>query len=184
VAAQSVRAAFGPRVIDVGGGGEVVGGTGRWRFWWAYGGGEDVVVSVGEEVAETTPSVEWGVQGTGEDGFLDASRKFVFVFGEVGDVLRAEMVACGPGVLPYGRYVVIGAWEGSSIVVLLEVDTHRAFGFAYVAGGAWGVGLSCAWGMVDHGGLVDVGDAVFEVDKLAAKGVPVVGDCSHLGLAK
>jgi hypothetical protein len=68
-----VRAAFGPRVVNVGGEGGGVGGTRRWRFWWAYGGGEDVIVSVGEEVAEATPSVKWGVQGTGEDGFLDAS---------------------------------------------------------------------------------------------------------------
>jgi hypothetical protein len=44
--------------------------------------------------------------------------------------------------------------------------------------------VACTWGVVNHSGLVDVGDGVFKVDKLGAEGVLVVGRRTHVGLAE
>jgi hypothetical protein len=38
--------------------------------------------------------------------------------------------------------------------------------------------------VVHHGGLVDVRDGVFEVDKLSAEGVFVAGGGAYVGLAE
>jgi hypothetical protein len=107
-AAGSGWVAFGSRVVDVEGGSGGVGDTGRWGFRRVYGGGEDVVIGMWEEVAEATSPVEWGVQGVGIDGFFDSVGCFVAFPGEVCDVVRAEVVACDSGVLPNGRGVVVG----------------------------------------------------------------------------
>jgi hypothetical protein len=56
--AGSWRAALGSG--DAEGGGGRAGGTRGWGFRWAYGGREDVVVCVWEEVAEATSPVEGG----------------------------------------------------------------------------------------------------------------------------
>jgi hypothetical protein len=45
------------------------------------------------------------------------------------------------------------------------------------------VRVAGTWGVVDHCGFVDVGDGVFEVDKLAAEGVLVIGYGPYVGLA-
>ena len=73
MAAGSWRAAFGPWKVNVRGVGGGAGGTGGRWFWVLDGGSKDVIVGVGEEVAEASTSVEGGVQGAGEDGFFDAS---------------------------------------------------------------------------------------------------------------
>jgi hypothetical protein len=58
--AGSWRAALGSGVIDVEGGGGRAWCTGQRWFRWAYGGGDDVVVCMREEVAQATSPVEGG----------------------------------------------------------------------------------------------------------------------------
>jgi hypothetical protein len=69
-------------------------------------------------------------------------------------------------------------------MVLLEPDTHCLLHLSHIASRAWTIGSSCAWSMVNHGELVDVGDGVLEVDKLSAEGIFVVGYYSHLSPVK
>jgi hypothetical protein len=77
-------------------------------FGGGYGGGEDAVMGVWKEVAEASSSVEWKVQGVGVDGLFDAAGHPIALPGEVGDVVRAEVVACSSGVLPNGRGIIVG----------------------------------------------------------------------------
>jgi hypothetical protein len=83
----SWRAALGSGVVDVEGRGGRAWITGwRW-FRWVYGGGEDVVISVWEEVVQATSPVEGGSrEGAGVYGLFDSTGHLVAFPGEVGDV--------------------------------------------------------------------------------------------------
>jgi hypothetical protein len=135
-------------------------------------------------MAEATTFIEWWVQGTGENGFLNASGDFVALLGKVGDVARAEVVSRSPGVLSYWRSITVRVRHFHPVMVLLEPDAHCSLRFSHIAGRARTIGSSCTWSVVNHGGLVDVGDGVLEVDKLSVEGIFVVGYHSHLGPAK
>jgi hypothetical protein len=139
-------------------------------FGGADGGGKNGggggVVDVGQVMAEATTSIEWWVQGTGKNGFLNASGDFVALLGKVGDIARAEVVSRNPGVLSYWRRIIIRVGHFHPVMVLLEPDAHCSLRLSHIAGRARTIGSSCAWSVVNHSRLVDVGDGVLEVDKL------------------
>jgi hypothetical protein len=109
-----------------------VGGTGGRRFRRAHGVGEDIVIGMGEEVAEATSSVEWRVLGAGIDSLFDSAGRLVTLPGEVGDVLRAEVVVGDPGMLSDGGCIVIGQGEFCFVMMLFEAYTHGSFSLAHI----------------------------------------------------
>jgi hypothetical protein len=120
----------------------------------------------------------------GKYGLFDSAGHLVALPGEVGDVVRTEEVACGSGMLAYDGGKLIGEGQLGLVVVFPHPDVHGSLRFSYIGGCTWIVGVSGTWRVVNHGGLVDVGDGVFEVDELGAEGVLVVGCCDHVGLAE
>jgi hypothetical protein len=132
--AGSWRAALGSSVVDVEGGSGRAWSTGRRGFRWAYGGGDDVVVCMREEVAQATSPVEGWVQGAGVDGLFDSMGHLVAFPGKVGDVFWAEVVVSGVCVLAYGGGVLVGEGQFGLVVVLPQSDVHGALRLADVGG--------------------------------------------------
>jgi hypothetical protein len=91
-----------------------------------------------------------GVQGAGVDGFFDPTDHLVALPREVSDVLGAEVVVCGAGMLAYGGDVLIGEGQSYFVVVLLQTDVHGAFSLADVRGCIWVIDVAGAWCVVHH----------------------------------
>jgi hypothetical protein len=109
--------ALGSSVVDVEGGRRGSWSTGWEGFRQMYGGRDEIVECMGEEMPKSTSPIERGVQGAGVDSFLDASGQVVVLSGEVGDVFGMEVVVRGAGMVAYGRFVGVGEGLGDFVVM-------------------------------------------------------------------
>jgi hypothetical protein len=101
-------------------------------------------------MSQSTSPVEGGVQGTGVDGLLNSAGQLFALPCEICDVLGAEVMVGGAGMLPYGRGILVGVLESDFVVMLFQADMHGAFGLADLNGCAWVIVVAGARCVVNH----------------------------------